>query len=283
MISDVHLGAYDCHAQELLAYLNSIQPQILVLNGDIIDIWQFKANYFPPAHIKVLRKVLGMASKGTEVYYITGNHDEALRKFSDTSVGNLHIVDKLVLDLGKEKAWFFHGDVFDASVQKLKWLAKLGKRGYHLLIRLNRGHQWMLHRLGKERYSLSQKFKQGVRSAAKYVSDFERTVVELATEKGYDHVICGHLHQPKKEVHHTKNGNCTYLNSGDWTEHLTALEYAFKRWKIYNYDEDKLLPFFVDDDIRTMEIQELVANIMQKKERQEEAKKPKKEGDISLE
>lgn len=284
VISDVHLGTYGCHAEELLAYLNSIQPQKLILNGDIIDIWQFSKNYFPPAHIKVLRKILAMASKGTEVYYITGNHDEALRKFSETAIGNLHIVDKLVLPLGKKSAWFFHGDVFDGSIQKLKWLAKLGGKGYDLLILVNRGLNWVLYKMGKERYSLSQKIKQGVKNAVKYVSNFEKTAVELAIENGYDYVVCGHIHQPKKEAHRTAQGNCTYLNSGDWVEHLTALEYAFKRWKIYNYDEDKLLPFFVDDDIVTMDMQELVAIITQKKEGMDKANQPpEKEGEISLE
>lgn len=283
VISDVHLGTYGCHAEELLAYLNSIEPKKLVLNGDIIDIWQFNKNYFPAAHIKVLRKVLGMASKGTEVYYITGNHDEMLRKFSDTAIGNLHIVDKLIVDLGKEKAWVFHGDVFDASIQKLKWLAKLGGYGYDLLILLNRSLNWTLDKMGKERYSLSKKIKEGVKSAVKYVSDFEKTAVEIAIENGYDYVICGHIHQPKKEVHHTDRGNCTYLNSGDWVEHLTALEYAFKRWKIYRYDEDKLLPFFVDEDIRTLDIQEIVSTIMEKKADADTSRRTEKEGGIPLE
>ncbi|MEL6976532.1 MAG: metallophosphoesterase, partial [Bacteroidota bacterium] len=96
VISDVHLGTYGCHADELIAYLNSIQPKKLILNGDIIDIWQFSKRYFPSSHLKVLKKVIGMASKGTEVYYITGNHDEMLRKFSDTSKGNFRIANKLV-------------------------------------------------------------------------------------------------------------------------------------------------------------------------------------------
>ncbi len=88
VISDVHLGTFGCHAKELLHYLTSIKPKILVLNGDIIDIWQFRKSYFPKIHLKVIQKILAMASKGTKVYYITGNHDELLRKFSDTTMGN---------------------------------------------------------------------------------------------------------------------------------------------------------------------------------------------------
>ena len=81
VISDTHLGTYGCHAYELLIYLNSISPKKLILNGDIIDIWQFRKRYFPASHMKVLKKIIGMASKGTDVYYITGNHDEMLKIF----------------------------------------------------------------------------------------------------------------------------------------------------------------------------------------------------------
>lgn len=270
VISDVHLGTYGCHATELLAYLNSIDPKRLILNGDIIDVWQFSKRYFPPAHMKVLRKIISLASKGTEVYYITGNHDEMLRKFSDTAMGNLHILDKLVLTLDKQKAWFFHGDVFDPSVRNAKWLARLGGYGYDLLIVFNRFINWTLKKLGRERYSLSKKIKSGVKSAVKYVSNFERTAIDLAIENGYDYVVCGHIHQPKKETHHTKKGSCTYLNSGDWVENLTALEYTFKRWKIYRYNQDKLLPFFVDEDFQELDIQDLVASITEEKQTEKE-------------
>lgn len=264
VISDVHLGTYGCHAEELIAYLNSIQPKKLILNGDIIDIWQFSKRYFPASHLKVLKKIIGMASNGCEVFYITGNHDEMLRKFSDTSVGNFNIMDKLILDLDGKKAWFFHGDVFDVSIQNAKWLARLGGYGYEMLILLNRMVNWTLSKVGKERYSLSKKIKDSVKRAVKFIHDFEKTAADLAIENGYDYVVCGHIHQPKKEIHTNRNGKCTYLNSGDWIENLTALEYSFKRWKIYRYNYDKLSPFFADEDLKQMDMNDLIASITSK-------------------
>ena len=90
----MHLGTYGCHAKELLTYLKSINPQKLILNGDIIDIWNFSKSYFPKAHMNVLRRIMKMANQGVEVIYITGNHDDMLRKYTDLSFGNLHLVDK---------------------------------------------------------------------------------------------------------------------------------------------------------------------------------------------
>ena len=257
VISDVHLGTYGCHAKQLLTYLNSIQPKKLVLNGDIIDIWQFSKRYFPKSHLRVIKKIIDMAYDGVEVIYVTGNHDEMLRKFSDTTIGNISIVDKVVLELDGKKAWIFHGDVFDVSIQNAKWLAKLGGYGYDLLILLNRFINWCLERFGKEKYSLSKRIKNSVKSAVKYINDFEEVASELAIKNRYDYVICGHIHQPKMLLKENKHGKTMYLNSGDWVENFTALEYQFKRWKIYNYNHDKLSAFFADEDIKDMEDVEL--------------------------
>jgi len=207
-----------------------------------------------------------MASKGTDVYYITSNHDEMLRKFSGHSMGRFKLVDKLVLELGNEKAWIFHGDVFDISIQNAKWLAKLGGWGYDVLILINRFVNWILFKMGREKYSLSKRIKNSVKGAVKYIQSFEKVAAELAIDNEYDYVICGHIHQPKKEVYQNNKGKTTYLNSGDWVENLTALEYSLKCWRIYNYNHDKLSPFFVDEDLKEMDLDELIASISKKEE-----------------
>ena len=235
VLSDVHLGTYGCHAKELVAYLSTIKPKTLILNGDIIDIWQFRKSYFPKSHMKVVKRILDLAAKGTTVYYITGNHDEMLRKFSDTTMGNFSIVDKVVLEIDGKKAWFFHGDVFDNSVNHAKWIAKLGGIGYDYLILLNRFVNWCLVKMGREPYSLSKKIKSSVKKAVKFISDFEAIASDLAIENNYDYVVCGHIHEPKMVVKENKKGSVNYLNSGDWIENLTSLEYHNKEWRLYRY------------------------------------------------
>ncbi|ESU18753.1 ser/Thr protein phosphatase family protein, UDP-2,3-diacylglucosamine hydrolase-like protein [Flavobacterium cauense R2A-7] len=267
VLSDVHLGTYGCHAVELLDYLKTIKPKILILNGDIIDIWQFRKSYFPKSHLKIIKKILDFTSKGTKVYYLTGNHDEMLRKFSDTKMGNFEILDKLVLELDGKKAWFFHGDIFDNSVHHAKWIAKLGGIGYDYLILLNRFINWCLVKVGKEPYSLSKKVKASVKKAVKFISDFETTTADLAIDNQYDFVVCGHIHEPKIEERKNKKGVTTYMNSGDWIENLTALEYNKKRWKLYQYEKRVL----IDDEKEYFEFEEklceqlMISNILTKK------------------
>jgi len=237
VISDVHLGTYGCHAKELLSYLKSINPSIVILNGDIIDIWQFSKRYWPKSHMKVLKYIMGWISEGKEVHFITGNHDEMFRKFVDFNMGTFSIKNKVVLELDGKKAWFFHGDVFDISIKHTKWLAKLGAIGYDFLILINRAVNTISHFFGKEKVSLSKKIKDSVKSAIKFINNFEETVTTIAIDKQFDYVVCGHIHQPNiKEVVNNK-GSVTYLNSGDWVENLTALEYNNKQWSIYKYED----------------------------------------------
>jgi UDP-2,3-diacylglucosamine pyrophosphatase LpxH len=239
VISDLHLGTYGSRAAELEQYLKSIQPKKLILNGDIIDIWQFSKHYFPESHLRVLKVIISLMEQGTEVVYITGNHDEMLRKFKGLSLGNFKIANKLVLNLPTGRAWIFHGDVFDTTMKHSKWLAKLGGKGYDILILINTCMNWMSQRLGKGRVSFSKKIKDSVKGIIKYVNDFENTAAEIALENNYQYVVCGHIHQPKIREIKTKNSKkVTYLNSGDWVENLTALEYSNQEWKLFDYQKD---------------------------------------------
>ena len=238
VMSDLHLGTYGCHAAEIVNYLKSISPRILVLNGDIIDGWQFSKRYFPVTHMQVIKEIMSLLSKGTRVIYITGNHDEMLRRYSDIEMGNFQLTDKMVMEINGKMTWIFHGDVFDATTKgSAKLLAKLGGHGYDLLILINSFINWFLKLIGKEKMSFSKRVKNSVKKAVAWIADFEQTAAELAIEKKYDYVICGHIHQPQHRVVETKDGSVTYLNSGDWIENLTSLEYSNNEWKIYHYDE----------------------------------------------
>ncbi|MGB1076173.1 MAG: UDP-2,3-diacylglucosamine diphosphatase [Flavobacteriales bacterium] len=237
VISDLHLGMRGCRAAEVLRYLKSIDPEILVLNGDIIDVWQFKKKYFPAAHMQVVRELLGMIARQKTIYYITGNHDEVFRRFKGFETSNFKIVNKVVLPLDGKKAWFFHGDVFDVTMQHSKWLAMLGGKGYDALIWFNHLINQVSLALGKGRISLSKKVKESVKSAVKFINHFEETAAEIAIRNGFDYVVCGHIHQPANRTISMNEGQVTYLNSGDWVENCTALEYNQGEWRIHWQEE----------------------------------------------
>ncbi|MEX0722244.1 MAG: UDP-2,3-diacylglucosamine diphosphatase [Gracilimonas sp.] len=238
VLSDVHLGTVGCHAVELVQYLNSIDPKRVILNGDFIDMWNFRKYYWPEAHMHVIRALITMMTNGTDIYYLTGNHDETLRKISSLQLGPLFIRDKLVLEMNGEKVWIFHGDIFDITMKHSKWVAKLGGKGYELLILLNRWMNNISEKMGYGKFSLSKKIKDSVKQAINFIDDFEVTAMELAIEEGYDYVVCGHIHQPKIRGYENEKGSVIYLNSGDWVENLTCLEYDGGEWSLYKYSED---------------------------------------------
>jgi len=246
VLSDVHLGTYGCHAKELLLYLKTVKPKTVILNGDIIDIWQFSKRYWPKSHMRVVKQVMNWMSKGVKIYYVTGNHDEMLRKFVGFKMGSLKIVNKVILELDNgKKAWFFHGDVFDVTMQHSKWLAKLGAVGYDTLIHINSFANFVSEKIfRKGKLSLSKKIKNSVKSAVKFINSFEQTAADIGISNQYDYVICGHIHQPEMRAIENEHGRVMYLNSGDWIENLTALEYVDGEWKIYRYDEKEMQQWF---------------------------------------
>lgn len=234
VISNVHLGTYACHSQELLQYLKSIKPRILVLNGDIIDAWHFRRSFFSNEHLAIIEYILKLASEGTKVYYLSGNHDDIVRSYSPIVDGNIILRNHLEFVIDQKKYWIFHGDIFDSCVTISPWIAKIGLRSYKYLVRLNRVIDKIRKYFGLAPLSLAQKVKQKVRKAIKYIGDFENIVAREAEKKGFDVVICGHIHVPvlKKML----DGKITYMNAGDWIENLTALEFQHRQWKIYQYD-----------------------------------------------
>jgi UDP-2,3-diacylglucosamine pyrophosphatase LpxH len=267
VISDIHLGTYGCHAKELLHYLKGITPKLVILNGDIIDIWQFSKNYWPNSHMKVIKHLISWMGKGIKTYYVTGNHDEMLRKFEGLKLGSLQIVNKVVLDLpdGK-KAWVFHGDVFDFTMQHSKWLAKLGAIGYDTLILLNRFLNFISEKVfHKGKLSLAKKIKNSVKTAVSFINKFEQTTADIGISNKFDYVICGHIHRAEIRRISNPTGNITYMNSGDWVENLSTLEYSNDRWSIFRFsdtDRAEMALNFKEEDESDLNVDQLFDNML---------------------
>lgn len=251
VISDVHLATLASKAKSLLKYLKSIQPSMLVLNGDIIDSWRFSRNYFPKSHLKVIRQIVKMIEKGVQVVYITGNHDDVFRKFNNTRLGNFSIVNQLELTTGNQKVWIFHGDVFDRIIHHSPGLAKFGAAAYGYLTAFNRILNAILRLFGGKEMILYKSMKYRISKEKKVLTNFELAIAKAAFSKNIDLVICGHTHIPADKTTTTDSGTIRYINCGDWVENYTSAECIDGNWKL-NYfipDSDEEEPELPGDEL----------------------------------
>ena len=233
VISDLHLGTYGSEADEVLAYLDTINANKIVINGDFVDIMLFNKRFWPSSHMKVIKYFLDLISQGKEIYYVTGNHDELMRKFLNFKIQNFKIVNQIVLDTAKGKVWIFHGDVFDFSIQT-QWLTKLAGFLYDYMIIFNSWiNKKIMRPLGRKRLNFSKTIKSNVKTAVQYFANFEMKASKVAQKNGYKYVVCGHIHTPKIESFNINGEEVIYMNSGDWLESLSSLEYVDNKWSIY--------------------------------------------------
>lgn len=228
-ISDVHLGSRYAAAKDLLDFLKLLKdhrPDKIYIVGDFIDGWKLKRNWFwNNDSNQILRRLLGFSKKGTEIFYVAGNHDDFLREFIQghhlLEFGNIMIGNEFVHQTADgRKLLVTHGDMFDLVTTYAKWLCVLGDIGYEILLHLNRFVKWTRRLLGLPHWSLSQAIKRNVKKAVSYVADFEHCLATYAREKDCVGCICGHIHHADlKEL----SGGFVYANTGDWVESCTAI------------------------------------------------------------
>ncbi len=220
-LSDIHLGTRGCQAERLLTFLKQHSCDRLYLVGDIVDGWRMRSQtYWPQSHSNVIRRFLTLAKRGTRVIYVTGNHDEFLRRYSDLVVGNLTLVDRAAHDTPDgRRLLVVHGDQFDVVTRYHRWIALLGDRGYTLLLESNRCLNALRGRFGYGYWSLSAYVKQRVKRAVSFIGDYEEAIVHQCRKEGFDGVVCGHIHHAEITQLH----GVTYMNCGDWVESCTAL------------------------------------------------------------
>ncbi|WP_338770088.1 UDP-2,3-diacylglucosamine diphosphatase [Bernardetia sp. ABR2-2B] len=236
ILSDIHLGTYGARVKDLLNYLESIEPQTLILNGDIIDVLQFSKSYFPNSHLQVIQKVLAWVQKGIKTYYIVGNHDDIFRKFIGFQAAGITITDDLELEIGNQKIFIFHGDAFDGKLARIRLLNKMGANGYGSVILMNKAINFLIRKLVRKEVFISKYLKNKSKRFLKNNTKFEEEIISLAIKNGYDSIICGHLHYPIIKRIEKEGKQINYLNSGDWVESLTSIEYHNKEWKLYQHN-----------------------------------------------
>jgi UDP-2,3-diacylglucosamine pyrophosphatase LpxH len=240
-ISDIHLGTKDCKAVELNNFLKNNTCNTLYLVGDIIDAWKIKQNKWrwKQSHTNVIRRILGHAKRDTRIIYVLGNHDEFLRPFLQYNL-NFGMVElhNQYEHIGADGKHYLvtHGDLFDGITRLAPWLSILGDKAYDFILTLNSRFNWLRHRLGFGYWSLSLYLKQRVKRALDFIFQFERNLAAYCKKRGFDGVICGHIHHAEiKEI-----DGVVYMNDGDWVESMTALvEHHDGRWEIITWTQEK--------------------------------------------
>ena len=244
-ISDFHLGTNGCQADLLNNFLKHNTCEHLFLVGDIIDGWKIQQNKWrwKQSHSNVVRRILGMGKHGVEVTYVTGNHDEFLRPFVAQGflMGNIRIVNSAEYrSIDGDLYLITHGDMFDGITRLGRWISFLGDNAYDFVLWINTRFNYIRHKFGFGYWSLSKYLKHKVKKAVGFVFEFEKTLTEYAAKRGYDGVICGHIHTPEIK---TING-ITYMNDGDWVESCSALvEHYDGHWEIVYWTKK------VNDDV----------------------------------
>jgi UDP-2,3-diacylglucosamine pyrophosphatase LpxH len=235
-ISDLHLGTPGCQAVALLDFLRRTESDDLYLVGDIVDGWQLRRRwYWHQSHNDVIQKLLRKARKGTRVVFVPGNHDEGARDFVGVAFGDIVIQHEAVHTTADGRRLLVtHGDLFDGVIRCARWLALLGDVLYTVVLRLNRHFNAVRARLGLPYWSLSQYLKHKVKDAVSYIGAFEEAVAREARQRGFDGVVCGHIHHAEMR----RIGDTLYCNDGDWVESLTALvEHDDGRLEIVRWSE----------------------------------------------
>jgi len=237
-LSDIHLGTRGCKADFLLDFLRHTESETLFLVGDIVDGWRLRKNwYWPQPHNDVVQKLLRKARKGTKVYYVPGNHDEAFRNYCGVHFGGVEVVRDHVYETPEGRRYLvIHGDAFDGIVKYHKWLAHLGDRAYNGCLAFNTWLNLVRRRLGFSYWSLSAYLKLKVKNAVQFIDNYETAVAEEARKRGVDGVICGHIHHAEiRDI-----DGILYCNDGDWVESCTALvEHHDGRLEILHWAEER--------------------------------------------
>lgn len=244
-ISDTHLGTRGCRGDFLADFLRRTTSENLFLVGDIIDGWRLKKSwYWDETHDDILRMILGKARNGTKVTYIPGNHDEMFRSWlpAHVDISGIRLCqDAEHVTADGKRFLIIHGDEFDNVVRYAKFLALLGDWAYTAALVVNRWFNVARRHLGLPYWSLSAWLKRQVKEAVKAIDRFESALADEARRRGFDGVVCGHIHHAEiRDI-----DGIQYMNDGDWVESCTALvEHHDGRMELIDWAALNRLSFF---------------------------------------
>lgn len=238
VISDVPLGASPENFKKLIYFIKNTSCDKLILSGDIVKGWKSKkiGNLYKLQN-KFLKTLLKISERdNTEIIFVTGDEWSYKENFGSFKFSNFSFVKDYRFKSGGHTFEVLPGDLTDSINQK-RFGFQLNSLKYNYLYWLNK--KYNSHRInqGKEYYSLIKWFSAIIpkelnidRSLDEYKSD----LLDLSLKNNCDGIISSH--QACSGIYHF--GGVTFLNSGYWTETLTALaESNYGKWEIIDFDK----------------------------------------------
>jgi UDP-2,3-diacylglucosamine pyrophosphatase LpxH len=219
-LSDLHLGSPTCRADAVLDFLNGLEAERLYLLGDVVDGWRLRRRWFwPRSHAAVLDRLLQFARDGVAVTYVPGNHDAFARAWCGLSASGVRVEREGVHEAADGRRYLLaHGDAYDPEADR-SWLARFaGDLVYRALMRLDRAWRWSRRRQGQTETSLAAWAKGRSALARRVVGAFEAELAAEAGRRGFDGVVCGHIHSAAAR----ELDGVAYVNCGDWVESCSA-------------------------------------------------------------
>jgi UDP-2,3-diacylglucosamine pyrophosphatase LpxH len=221
-VSDVHLGSRHCHAAELSGFLERLQCERLYLVGDIVDLWWMakRRAAWGSAHNRVVEALHALSRQGTELVYVPGNHDRAIRRFCGLMLPAMQVRRRAIhTTLDGRRLLVTHGDDYDGITHFGGLQEKFGDWLYYRILTGNRLTNQLRRRLGLRYWSLAEYLKRQSDAAERYIARFVQAGLDDARRRGLDGIVCGHIHRASL----LQRDGLLYANDGDWVESLTAL------------------------------------------------------------
>ncbi len=258
-LSDFHIGSKTFNAPALLDFLRETESQTLYLVGDIIDGWKLhKRWYWNETISEVFDELFRKAHEGTKIIYITGNHDEAVRKIPllkrlrYSKKLNIQIKNRIIHKCADGRDFLvMHGDQFDRALLS-GTVSRIGDRIYDFFadIALQRKPLNIEIDGQVKRFSLAKFLTYHGQLALNILNNYESALAREARRSDVDGIICGHTHIAARK----KIGTILYANCGSWLKNSKTAIVETIEGKIelvdWPHDLNKpqpLLPFYNGD------------------------------------
>lgn len=238
-ISDAHLGAHpeeieNIKIANLISLLNFIQNEAdyLYIVGDLYDFWFEYSKTIPKVNLKVLAKLNLLIESGTEVRYLTGNHDLWQNGYLQNEIGVKIYHEPLEASHNSLKLFIAHGD----GLVKRNWSLRLQKRIFRNPVNI------FLYRLLHPDIGIPLAMKVSAKSKEREEKRYEQDYRDFAVTKlneGFHAVILGHTHVPLFE----KIDAGYYINLGEWMKKFTYLEMAGKKFELKSWSKKNVKEF----------------------------------------